>query len=85
MTSPRLAAAIAELVHAITEEVAAQLPAPAPDRLLDVDEAAIVLGLGRSKLYAEIGAGRLLSVQVGRRRLIPTAAIRDYIDLVTRG
>ena len=35
-----------------------------------VDEASEVSGLGRSKLYEEIKAGRLRSVRVGGRRLI---------------
>ena len=73
----RLEAAIAELVDALREELVP--PAPAPDRLLSIDEAATMLGLGRSKVYAEIQAGRLRSAVVGRRRLIPSGAVADYI------
>lgn len=79
--SDRLIAAITELVEAIAE--AARLEAatgPAtPDRLLDIDSAAAALSLGRSLIYAEIAAGRLRSVKVNRRRLIPAGAIADYI------
>ncbi len=75
--SDRLDAAVAELVAALRAELA---PAPsAPERLLSVDEAAATLGLGRSLLYGEIGAGRVRSVKAGRRRLIPAGAIADYI------
>lgn len=77
----RLTAALAELVEALREELRAEAVAhpPAPDRLLSVDEAASMLGLGRSALYGEIGAGRLRSVKVGRRRLVPAASIAAYI------
>jgi excisionase family DNA binding protein len=36
--------------------------------------------LGRSTVYKEISSGRLRSVSVGRRRLIPEAALIDFID-----
>jgi excisionase family DNA binding protein len=75
----RLTAAIAELVAALREEARAEVAPNAPDRLLSVDEAAATLGLGRSLLYGEIQAGRVHSVKVGRRRLVPAGAIADYI------
>ncbi|MBA3852233.1 MAG: excisionase family DNA-binding protein [Chloroflexi bacterium] len=51
-----------------------------PDRLLSVDEAAKLLGIGRSALYGELAAGRLRSVKVGRRRLVPSGAIAEYVS-----
>jgi excisionase family DNA binding protein len=54
-------------------------PTGAPDRLLSVAEAAALLGVGRSRLYDEIGAQRVRSVKVGRRRLVPSGAIAEYI------
>jgi excisionase family DNA binding protein len=79
--SDRLEAAIRELADALREDVAAELQSrrDAPDRLLSVDEAGAMLGLGRSRLYLEISTGRLKSVAVGRRRLVPAQAIADYI------
>ena len=79
--SDRLALALEELAAAIRAEVRAELEAaaPAPDRLLDVDEAAAALNLGRTATYQEISRGQLRSVTVGRRRLIPAAALRDFI------
>jgi excisionase family DNA binding protein len=77
----RLDAAVRELVEAIGEAVrmeAATGPA-APNRLLSVDEAASMLGIGRTATYGELQAGRLRSVKVGRRRLVPAAAIPEYI------
>lgn len=73
------AAALAELVGAILAAVTVEAGADTPDRLLSVDEAATMLGIGRSALYGEIAAGRLHSIKVGRRRLVPAAAIRDFI------
>jgi excisionase family DNA binding protein len=78
----RLSLAVAELIEALRESVrmeAAAVPR-APDRLLDIDEAAAALGIGRSALYGEIAAGRLRSVKVGRRRLVPAASITSYIE-----
>jgi excisionase family DNA binding protein len=79
--SDRLATALAELVAALRAEIAAEAApdATAPDRLLSVDEAAAQLGIGRSRLYDEIAAARVRSVKVGRRRLVPSGAIADYI------
>jgi len=77
----RLIAAVTELVEALRESVRAEAAAVprAPDRLLDIDQAAAALNLGRSLLYAEIQAGRLHSIKVGRRRLVPAQAIAEYI------
>jgi len=74
----RLLAALAELVDAIREE-AAPAVLDAPDRLLSVGEAAAALRVGRTSIYSEISAGRLRSIRVGRRRLIPSAAIAELI------
>jgi excisionase family DNA binding protein len=80
--SDRLALAIQELAEALREELRTEAEAGprAPDRLLSVDEAAAMLGIGRSRLYTEIGAGRIRSTTVGRRRLLSASAVRDFID-----
>lgn len=51
-----------------------------PDRLYGIGEAAELLAIGRSSLYGEIQAGRVRSIKVGRRRLIPASALRDRIE-----
>ncbi|WP_281259873.1 helix-turn-helix domain-containing protein [Mycobacterium kansasii] len=38
------------------------------------------MGLSRSKVYEELGSGRLKSVKVGRRRLIAESQLIEYID-----
>jgi excisionase family DNA binding protein len=48
-------------------------------RLLRVDEAARLLGIGRSLAYDLIRSGRLRSIKIGGRRLVPLAAIDEAI------
>lgn len=54
-----------------------------PVRLaLSVDEAADAVGISRVYLYAELKAGRLASKKIGKRRLIPVAALQAWLDAV---
>jgi excisionase family DNA binding protein len=73
--------ALDELVEALLMAIRAELEVlpPAPDRLLSIDDAAKALGIGRTALYGELMRGELRSMKVGRRRLIPLTAIRQYI------
>lgn len=76
----RLAAAVAELVAAIREEVGAEAcPWPDPPRLLSVAEAAQALDLARSNAYRLIQSGQLRSIRVGGRRLVSLVALREFI------
>jgi excisionase family DNA binding protein len=47
---------------------------------VSVNDAARVLGLGRTSIYAMIGDGRLQTFKLGRRTLIKTASIRRVVD-----
>ena len=80
--SPAHEAAIRSAVDALVAALVAATDGDtdAPDRLLSVDEAAALLGIGRSVPYSLIGSGRIRSISVGRRRLIPTSAIREFVD-----
>lgn len=50
------------------------------DKLLyGVTEAAELTGIGRSKLYEELTAGRIRSVKLGTRRLIPREALEEFV------
>jgi excisionase family DNA binding protein len=75
----RLRTAVVELVAALRDEIATERrPSERePDRLLSIEQAARTLGIGRTALYSEIGAGRIRSVKIGRRRLIPSSAISE--------
>lgn len=73
-----LAAVISAFVHSEIAVLAASND-PAPNRLLSIDAAARRLSVGRSRLYQELASGRLRSLKVGRRRLIPESAIYEYV------
>ncbi len=50
------------------------------DRLtLTVKEALTVTGIGRSKFYEEVGAGRIKVIKAGRRVLVPVEALRAWL------
>lgn len=66
-----------------------------PDRLLDVAtvsapalyrvaDAMLVLSMSRTVIYDLIRVGRLRTVKEGRSRLIPAAAIAEYVALLER-
>jgi excisionase family DNA binding protein len=73
----RLEAAIAEFVNALREEWGEREQPDHGVELLSIPEAARRLGIGRSRVYEEIGRGTLRSLKVGRRRLIPSDAIAE--------
>lgn len=47
--------------------------------LVNPEEAARVLGIGRTRTYALIASGELQSVKLGRARRIPRTALEDYV------
>jgi excisionase family DNA binding protein len=47
--------------------------------LLTPEDAAAALGIGRTRLYELLSSGRLASVQLGRSRRIPVAAIHEFV------
>jgi len=51
-------------------------------QLYRIPEAMQLLSMSRSVIYEQIRAGRLRSVTQGRARLIPAAALNDYINLL---
>ena len=44
-----------------------------------VEEACQTLGIGRALAYELIMSGRLHSIKVGARRLIPASALREFL------
>jgi len=82
-----------QAIHAPTEEVPLVPPLPHPHDdsvqsqpvavmplLLTVNQAAKMLGIGRSTLYELIDDGEIRSVKVGASRRIPLKAVHEYID-----
>ena len=53
--------------------------------LLNVEEAARRLGIGRTKMYALISAGDVETVNIGRRRLVPPECLEDYVKALRSG
>lgn len=53
-------------------------------RLYRIEVAAELCGVGRSTAFEEIRLGRLRTVRVGRRRLVPLQYIDDYVALLMR-
>jgi hypothetical protein len=52
-----------------------------PEKLAyQIDDLAVAIGIGRSKLYAEIRAGKLKAKKVGSRTIVTSPAARDYLD-----
>lgn len=50
-----------------------------PPLLYRVEEAAEALRMSRSVVYELIRSGRLRTVKEGRRRLVPVAALTEYV------
>ncbi len=48
-------------------------------KTLDVEEAAQVLGLGRSAAYAAVRRGEIPSIRIGKRLLVPTDALESLL------
>lgn len=51
---------------------------------MTVEEAAKALGIGRSAAYAATQRGEIPSIRIGRRVVVPTAAIRRLLLLDDR-
>ena len=45
-----------------------------------IDDACEVTGLGRTKLYELIGAGRIVTTTIGRRRLVVVRSLLALLD-----
>jgi excisionase family DNA binding protein len=53
-----------------------------PKVLYRIPEAMRLLSMSRTVIYEQIRAGRLRSVRQGRARLVPAAAITEYVELL---
>lgn len=51
--------------------------------LLTPVEAAKRLGIGRTRMFALIGAGDVRSVKIGRLRRVPVEALNDYVNRIS--
>lgn len=62
-----------------TEE--AQLPTPEQQPTMTVDQARPFYGLSRGAMFNAVARGEIPSIRVGRRILLPTAAVRRQLEL----
>lgn len=53
--------------------------------LLRPDEAAMAIGVGRSKLYALIAAGKVPAIRVGNVLRVPLDDLRQWIEGQAKG
>ncbi len=53
--------------------------------LLTPEEAAETLSIGRTKVYELLALGVLRSVQIGKSRRIPVAAVHEHVDRLSEG
>jgi excisionase family DNA binding protein len=60
------------------------LEPPIDRMLLTVEEAAAVLGVGRSLMFELIAAGEVATVRVGRLRRVRPEDLRSYVDRLMR-
>lgn len=58
---------------------------PAPKPTLTVDEVAALCGISRGLAYDQVRAGRIPSIRLGRRILVPRAALEALLANPTNG
>ena len=81
IVNPNLAAVLAQLAEVLTTDAAPPVlePRQLPTRvLLTVEEAAEQLRIGRTVAWRLVSNGELQSVQIGRLRRVPAAAVSEY-------
>jgi excisionase family DNA binding protein len=64
----------------MTDALAAEIA-----RLNSIEQVQTRLGIGRSMVFELIGSGKLRSVSIGRRRLVPETAIAEFIEALEAG
>lgn len=76
-----LADALRPIVAELVREELSRRTADAGPRLLTVPEAQRALGgISRPSIYALLNGGRLRSVKLGGRRMVPASAITDLVE-----
>lgn len=57
------------------------LPNPATEPTVTVDRAAAILGISRAAAFKGAAAGELPCIRVGRRLVVPTAALLAMLEV----
>jgi excisionase family DNA binding protein len=55
---------------------------PTPNRrlLYSIEEAAQLLGIGRTFMFELVATGQIASLKIGRRRKIPSSVLDAYVE-----
>ena len=53
--------------------------------VVTVPEAAKLLKVGKNRVYEEVASGRIRSVRIGNKKLIPLRVLLDWLDSEARG
>lgn len=67
----------------LTPTLSVKPPEREPALLLKVEDAARLLGVGRTTLFELIGQGRIQTVRVGRRRLVVRAGLERFVEEIS--
>lgn len=59
--------------------------APTPPIWVRIPEACRLTGIGRSKMYELIAAGKIEIIKVGTITIVPLAALTAFVDALRRG
>jgi excisionase family DNA binding protein len=57
------------------------VPDPATKPTMQVDEVHVALGISRAAAYEAVKTGEIPSIRIGRRIVVPTAAVRRMLQL----
>lgn len=57
------------------------IPSAEDEPTLTVDQVAAILGISRASAYNAVRDGQIPSIELGRRKLVPTAALRSMLGL----
>lgn len=58
-----------------------KIPDPAEQPTMTVEETGEALGISRSTAYDAVRRGEIPSIRLGRRLVVPTAAVRNMVQL----
>ena len=53
--------------------------------LISVEQAADMLGIGRTLAWDLVNKGKIKSVKIGARRLVPVSALDEYVASLSGG
>ena len=73
-------ASMGVLGMSLGEPISAATTSIGPPLLLTVEEAAVLLRLGRTNTYQLVMSGAIQSVKVGRRRLVVRAGLEKFVE-----